>query len=101
MTAEYRERRDLLFNGIKQTPLLNCELPPSGAFYLYAQITDAWKGTAWELVDQLIDSYSMGSVPGDIFYDDQRAIRFSYACDTDMIRQAVANLSQPITIRTA
>ncbi|MEE8578234.1 MAG: pyridoxal phosphate-dependent aminotransferase, partial [candidate division Zixibacteria bacterium] len=101
MTAEYCKRRDLLFEGIKNTALLQTEKPPSGSFYLYAQITDAWKGSAWDLVNQLIDNYSMGSVPGDVFYDDQKAIRFSYACNTEMIEKAVTNLSQPMVHETA
>jgi aspartate aminotransferase len=88
MRDAYRERRDLLFEGVNQTEFLACDQPPKGAFYLYASITDAWDGSAWDLVNYLIDEYRMGSVPGDIFYDDQPAIRFSYACSTDMIRRA-------------
>jgi hypothetical protein len=37
----------------------------------------------------------MGSVPGDIFYDDEKSIRFSYACETSMIERAIANLQKP------
>jgi len=92
MCAEYKKRRDLLFEGVGQTEFLHCATPPGGAFYLYAQITDAWEGSAWELVNYLIDNYSLGSVPGDIFYDQHKAIRFSYACSTDMIERAIENL---------
>jgi aspartate aminotransferase len=95
MADIYRERRDLLFDGVNQTPFLRCDSVPGGAFYLYARITDQWDGSAWELVNYLIDKYSMGSVPGDIFYDDEKAIRFSYACSTDMIRTAIDNLTDP------
>ncbi len=94
MTSTYRERRDILFDGVKNSPFLTCDTPPSGAFYLYARINDSWQGTAWDMVNHLIDNYSMGSVPGDIFYDTDKAIRFSYACSTDMIRRAVANLQK-------
>lgn len=93
MVQAYRERRDLLVSGVNKTGFLRCEHPPKGAFYLYARITEAWDGTPWDLVNHLIDRYSMGSVPGDIFYDDQPSIRFSYACSTDMIRQAIVNLT--------
>lgn len=93
MRDAYRERRDILFDGVSKTPLLECNAPPAGAFYLYARITDQWPGSAWDLVNHLIDRYSMGSVPGDIFYDDEKSIRFSYACDTDQIRRAISNLT--------
>jgi len=90
----YRERRDLLFEGVNSTDYLSCEFLPKGAFYLYAHITDAWSGSEWDLVNYLIDTYQMGSVPGEIFYDTRPAIRFSYACETDMIHRAIATLKQ-------
>ncbi|MCH7948710.1 MAG: pyridoxal phosphate-dependent aminotransferase, partial [candidate division Zixibacteria bacterium] len=95
MRDTYRQRRDLLFEGVNSTEMLKCETPPKGAFYLYAQITDNWSGSAWDLVNYLIDNYSMGSVPGDVFYDDQKSIRFSYACSTEMIERAIVSLKTP------
>ncbi len=95
MCQIYRQRRDLLYAGVNQTEFLRCATPPRGAFYLYARITDAWKDSAWDLVNYLIDNYSMGSVPGDIFMDDEKSIRFSYACKTEMIEKAIENLKKP------
>lgn len=93
MRDEYRKRRDILFSGVNKTELLECRTAPQGAFYLYARITDKWSGSAWELVNHLIDEYSMGSVPGDIFNDDEeKSIRFSYACETSMIKEAISSL---------
>ena len=100
MAAEYRKRRDMLFEGVNASPYLSCQTPPGGAFYLYAQITDEWSGTAWDLVNYLIDNFAMGSVPGDIFYDKQRAIRFSYACSTEMIGRALECLTQEAAVQT-
>lgn len=95
MCRIYKERRDILFEGVNQTEFLKCATPPGGAFYLYAKITDSWKDSAWDLVNYLIENYSMGSVPGDIFYDDEKSIRFSYACETAMIEKAIENLKKP------
>ncbi|MDZ4724350.1 MAG: pyridoxal phosphate-dependent aminotransferase [candidate division Zixibacteria bacterium] len=95
MRDEYKTRRDILFQGVNQTDFLKCETPPGGAFYLYARITDSWPGTPWELVNYLIENYSLGSVPGDIFYDEQPSIRFAYACSTEMIERAIRVLSHP------
>ena len=96
MKAEYRKRRDLLFEGVQSSPFLSCPTPPDGAFYLYARITDEWRGSSWELVEHLIDTYAMGSVPGDIFYDQHKAIRFSYACSTEMIEKALDCLREGV-----
>jgi len=93
MCAEYKKRRDILFEGVNKTEFLTCDTPPGGAFYLYARITDKWADSAWDLVNHLIDKYAMGSVPGDIFSDTQKSIRFSYACSTAMIKRAIANLT--------
>ncbi|KAA3631044.1 MAG: pyridoxal phosphate-dependent aminotransferase [Calditrichaeota bacterium] len=93
----YKQRRDLIFEGVNATEFLKCATPPGGAFYLYAKVTDTWEGSAWDLVNYLIDNYSLGSVPGDIFYDDEKSIRFSYACDTAMIEKAVENLKKPVS----
>ncbi len=98
MCAEYQKRRDILFEGVNQTDFLKCDTPPGGAFYLYAKITENWQNSAWDLVNYLIDNYSMGSVPGDIFYDDEKSIRFSYACQTDMIEKAIVNLKKPAEV---
>ncbi|MBI5266544.1 MAG: aminotransferase class I/II-fold pyridoxal phosphate-dependent enzyme [candidate division Zixibacteria bacterium] len=93
MRAAYRERRDLLFAGVNQTDFLRCEVAPQGAFYVYARITPAWNGNAWDLSNYLIDNFSLGAIPGDIFYDDTPSIRFAYACKTDMIRRAIQTLA--------
>lgn len=89
MLAAYRERRDLLFSGVNKTDFLTCKVAPRGAFYLYAQITDSWKGNAWDLSNYLIEQYSLGAIPGDIFYDETPSIRFAYACKTEMVRRAI------------
>ena len=96
MCNVYKQRRDLIFEGINATDFLRCDTPPGGAFYLYAKVTDAWEDSAWDLVNYLIENYSLGSVPGDIFYDDEKSIRFSYACETAMIEKAVKNLKKPV-----
>ena len=100
MREAYRLRRDLLFDGVNKTSFLHCDTPPGGAFYLYARVTDQWSDTAWDLTNHLIDRYSLGSVPGDIFYDTEKSIRFSYACDTEMIRRAIANLTGAREVHT-
>lgn len=89
----------MLFAGINKTDFLTCKVAPKGAFYVYAQITPNWRGTAWDLSNHLIDQYSLGAIPGDIFYDETPSIRFAYACKTDHVRRAIETLaraSQPV-----
>jgi len=93
MRAAYRERRDLLFAGVNRTDFLRCQVAPQGAFYVYAQITDDWKGNARDLSNYLIANFSLGAIPGDIFYDDTPSIRFAYACKTEMIKRAIQTLA--------
>lgn len=93
MLSAYKERRDLLFTGVNKTDFLTCKVAPRGAFYLYAQITDSWKGNAWDLSNYLIEQYSLGAIPGDIFYDETPSIRFAYACKTEMVRRAIDTLA--------
>ncbi len=92
MCAEYQQRRDILFNAVNATDFMHCDMKPKGAVYLYARITDRWHGSEWDLVNHLIDKYSLGSVPGEEFADDEKSIRFAYACSTAMVEKAAAAL---------
>jgi aspartate aminotransferase len=94
MAAEYKHRRDLLFDAVNGTEYMRCDMKPKGAVYLYARITENWQGTEWDLVNHLIERYSLGSVPGEEFADDERSIRFAYACSTEMILQTIAALKK-------
>ncbi len=94
MTAEYKQRRDLFFDAVNGTEFMHCDMKPKGAVYLYARITDKWHGSEWDLVNHLIDRYSLGSVPGEEFADDEKSIRFAYACSTDMIRRTIDALKK-------
>ncbi len=89
----YRERRDLIFNGVNKTSYLKCQHPPKGTFYLYPEITDAWQGSVMDLVNHLIDDFAIGCVPGEAFHDDKKTIRFAFACSTEMIKQAINYLN--------
>ena len=94
MAAEYKLRRDLLFDAVNGTEFMHCDMKPKGAVYLYARITDKWQGSEWDLVNHLIEHYSLGSVPGEEFADDEKSIRFAYACSTEMVRKTVEVLKR-------
>lgn len=92
MVAEYKLRRDLLFDAVNSNEFMHCDMKPKGAVYLYAKITDKWQGSEWDLVNHLIDHYSLGSVPGEEFADTEKSIRFAYACSTEMVKATITAL---------
>ena len=90
----YQRRRDIFFEGVNQTKILHCDSKPHGSFYLYPKITDKWDGTPEELSDYLIEKYGIGSIPGKVFFDSDRALRFTFACSDEMIKRANNYLSK-------
>ena len=90
----YQRRRDIFFEGVNQTKILHCDSKPHGSFYLYPKITNEWNGTPEELSDYLIEKYGIGSIPGKVFFDSDRALRFTFACSDEMIKRANNYLSK-------
>ncbi|MBQ0784636.1 MAG: pyridoxal phosphate-dependent aminotransferase [Amphritea sp.] len=88
----FRERRDLLVNGLRE---LGFDIPlmPEGAFYVYADashLTDNTFDFCWELLEQ--DKVAV--TPG-IDFGDHRAnqfIRFSYTTGIGQIEKALSRL---------
>jgi aspartate aminotransferase len=94
MVKVYRQRRDLLYAGLKDVALLSCASLPHGAFYLYCRISELWKASALDLAIHLADSYGLGSAPGEVFWDSDKALRLSYACSEDNLQRAIQCLKQ-------
>ncbi|MCB2198397.1 pyridoxal phosphate-dependent aminotransferase [bacterium] len=98
----YRERRDILMNGIHRSGFLNCTTP-QGAFYVHAHFNPDWKGykgdtSSSALCDLLIDTWQLGCVPGSFFNakGEDHCIRFSYGCSTKMVRDAAEILADEL-----
>jgi aspartate aminotransferase len=88
MCYTYHRRRDMLYEGVNKTKILHCDSKPNGAFYLYPKITDNWEKSPENLANYLIDEYGIGSIPGKVFFDNDRALRFTFACSDNMIQRA-------------
>jgi aspartate aminotransferase len=80
MVASFRERRDVLLDGLEGMGL---EVPtPHGAFYAMPKVPDGW-------VDEVLDR-GVVVVPGSAFGDEGEGyVRISYATDVDEIREAL------------
>ncbi|MCF6158457.1 MAG: pyridoxal phosphate-dependent aminotransferase [wastewater metagenome] len=84
--ASYRRKRDLLYNGLKDTYQM---VKPEGAFYIFPQVP--W-GTDEEFVSAAIQK-NLLIIPGNVFSERNTHFRISYAAKEETIQQGVAILN--------
>ncbi len=102
MAREYQYRRDVLYAALEKAPYLK-PFKPSGAFYLWAQITEDWPGYQgtrddWSMTNYLIDQAGIGSSPGSAFGKaGEGHIRFAFSCSTDQVEEAARLLPQVLS----
>jgi aspartate/methionine/tyrosine aminotransferase len=102
MGAEYQKRRDALWAGVSQVPMLH-PFKPQGAFYLWARIDERWGGDrgqtgGWAFTNCLIDRAGIGSAPGDVFGASGAGhVRFAFSCATEQVVAAAALLPEVLT----
>ena len=89
--AEYRKRRDFVFNRLKQIPGVTLT-EPKGAFYAYPNIGVAFgkQGihTAMQFSEKLLTDALVAVVPGEAFGTD-RHVRISYATSMHEIERGL------------
>jgi aspartate aminotransferase len=92
--AEYRERRDLMIEGLNEIGL-TCA-PPAGAFYAFADVTriHADSRTAAEI---LLDRAQVATVPGIVFGEHGEGhLRFSFSTSLDNIRAGLDSMRRKL-----
>lgn len=109
MLAEYKERREIMVEALTGIPGLK-PFVPQGSFFVWATLTPAlYQRLGVKDADELSNTLAalgMGSSPGDAFGTTcADAIRFSFSCSTQMVREGSAVLRQllnggPLTGRT-
>jgi len=91
MVAEFRQRRDVIVDGLRQTPGFKCPRP-QGAFYVFPNIT----GTGFSakpLADRLLDEAGVACLSGTAFGEwGEGHLRFSYANSLENIREALRRI---------
>ena len=100
MRNEYCVRRDIMLEALRDIPGLR-PFVPRGTFFIWAEVEPSLYGRL-ELADADALSASLandgiGSAPGDAFgpsYPD--AIRFSFSCDTAMVRDGSTRLRESL-----
>lgn len=103
MLAEYRRRRDGLYEWLVADPRIRC-VRPSGAFYLFPDISavlaDTGFSTSLEFADALLAEARVAVTPGEAF-DAPGFIRLSYATSMETLREGSRRLLEFVARRTA
>jgi aspartate/methionine/tyrosine aminotransferase len=96
MVSEFRRRRDVIVDGLRQIPGFKCPRP-KGAFYVFPNIA----GTGFSakaLADRLLDEAGVACLSGTAFGEwGEGHLRFSYATSLDNIQEALRRIQAWIT----
>jgi aspartate aminotransferase len=103
MREAFRERRDIVYQLLKEIPGLKTNLP-QGAFYFFPDISSyfgkSFNGevirTATDLCLYLLQNAHVALVTGEAFGDDN-SIRISYAASEQMLREAMKRISKALS----
>jgi aspartate aminotransferase len=89
---QYRQRRDLLVNGLNEVGL-PCEMP-QGAFYAFPRVTKISKDSR-NAARMLLTKAHVATVPGVVFGGQGEGhVRFGYAIDPRAIEEGLAALKR-------
>jgi aspartate aminotransferase len=91
MVAEFRARRDLLVNGLRNLGM-PCSIP-GGAFYVFPDVSQFGGGDAF--TGKLLKDALIAATPGSAFGPGgEDYIRLSYATSQDRINQALVRIEK-------
>jgi aspartate aminotransferase len=94
MVAEYQARRDLVVPRLARLPGVSCQ-PPRGAFYLFADVSGAFRsGRAGsvEFAERLLEEQAVALVAGEAFGSD-RHVRISFACSRATLEEGLSRIA--------
>jgi len=94
MRAEYRARRDLVVEGLKAIPGVEC-LPPEGAIYAFPDVSAFFGGDSVALASYLLDEAHVATVPGRAFGRDGH-LRLSFSCSREELAAGLARLKEAL-----
>jgi aspartate/methionine/tyrosine aminotransferase len=91
MVSEFRRRRDVIVDGLRQIRGFSC-VRPKGAFYVFPNIT----GTGFSsrtIADRLLDEAGVACLSGTAFGEfGEGHLRFSYATSMENIQEALRRI---------
>jgi len=92
MVAKFKERRDLIVNGLNQIPGFKCLLP-KGAFYAFPNIAGTGR-KAKELADYLLADAGVATLAGTSFGQyGEGFLRLSYATSIENLNKALDRIN--------
>jgi len=95
MVEAFRERRDVIVDGLNSLPGITC-LKPKGAFYVFPNITGTGKDEKW-LADYFLDEAGVACLAGTSFGEYGKGyIRFSYANSVENIEKAIGRMAEAL-----
>jgi aspartate aminotransferase len=102
MVAEYRKRRDIVYNLLKEIPGVKCNYP-QGAFYFFPDVSSYFGKSDGARTIKNSDDFSMfmlekahvSMVPGGAF-GDENCVRLSYAASENDLREAMKRMRETL-----
>ena len=94
MVSEYRRRRDMVLNYIKNTDGLSLDIP-QGAFYAFPLVDKIKDGTltGFEFCEKLLEEAGVSAVPGDVFGMPGH-IRLAYCREYEYIEEGMKRVKK-------
>ena len=92
MMEEYKERRNLLVNGLNSIPGITCHLP-GGAFYAFPNISSFGLSSV-EFADFILEKADVALIPGSNFgTQGEGFVRVVYASSRENIEKALKQIA--------
>lgn len=96
VVAEFRQRRDLIVEGLNAIPGIHCPVP-CGAFYVFPNV-QSFGRTCAELADYLLEEAGVAVLPGTAFgANGEGYLRLSYANSMENITRALERMASALT----
>jgi aspartate/methionine/tyrosine aminotransferase len=95
MVEEFRQRRDLIVDGLGRLPGVSC-VRPRGAFYVFPNVTALGRPSR-EIATYLLDEAGVALLWGTAFGEfGEGYLRLSYAASRDAIQEALARMGKAL-----
>lgn len=93
MVKEFKERRDIIVQGLNEIDGVSCKFP-KGAFYVFPNVKSFGKSSK-EIQNYLLTEHGIASLPGTSFGEyGEGYLRFSYATSKENIKKALIKLKE-------
>ncbi|NJN41032.1 MAG: aminotransferase class I/II-fold pyridoxal phosphate-dependent enzyme, partial [Flammeovirgaceae bacterium] len=103
MVEEYKRRRDVVFNLLKEIPGIKANYP-QGAFYFFPDVSSYYGksadsrviNTGDDLCMYLLETANVSLVPGAAF-GEEKCVRLSYAASENELREAIQRMKNALS----